>query len=463
MRGRDRVCQTNIDTMVDQMFDQDQVENDSSTLAENSAFDEQEQSSNNETIPEGWSFREEGGVMVIVAPDGVIFKSRRHAFEEMIKVGRYSVQDILTMRSCLGQEQWEESEYLPDGWLMRQNKSGDKVILMEQGGKLFKTIKAAFQFVQKYPKYYGAETLERLHTLIQSAFQNTQDEEEEESNPQPFNILDHAAPEKTKLPPDMFGKWLSDDGRCPKGWRYMALKQDGKTIFRYMLPSGIKLPGGRAALTFMVRNNFPSVEIQKMRRAMTQEGWHHCDTLPDGWIYNTKGRRLNLCSPDGQLFQSKDAAIQYMFQLGAPMEHFELMAKFAPGEKMTDMSAAHARTVPEGWMSDVETVGTKVVHKIYSPEGEEFPGRRFALKHLIENDYPEEQVDEMRDFLMYEGWNRSEKLPLNWLFKAGTKMFEFLDPSGAIFYGKNEVLEFLLQDATNNADNFKLFTEFSMS
>merc|ERR1719392_666503 len=46
-----------------------------------------------------------------------------------------------------------------------------------------------------------------------------------------------------------------------------------------------------------------------------------------------------------------------------------------------------------------------------------FQARRSALKYMIDEKYPEKEIEEMRRYLKYEGWQSDPNLPLKWFHK----------------------------------------------
>ena len=117
-----------------------------------------------QTVPAGWSYRGQGNLAFIKSPRGDVFRSRRKAFEDMVGAGtKHSVQEILDMRTCLKYEGWEESNQIPQGWMINRKKKA--IILMEQGGKSFNSVPEAMKFVKLYQKYYSPENLQLLQNL----------------------------------------------------------------------------------------------------------------------------------------------------------------------------------------------------------------------------------------------------------------------------------------------------------
>ena len=66
----------------------------------------------------------------------------------------------------------------------------------------------------------------------------------------------------------------------------------------------------------------------------------------------------------------------------------------------------------------MENTKIKNVYHILSPENRHFSGRRLALKYLIDKSYPEEDIEEMRKCLKYDGWFEDPRLPLKWLYRS---------------------------------------------
>ena len=120
-----------------------------------------------ESVPAGWCYKGEAQKAFIKSPTGNLFRSRRQAFEEMVGAGtKYSVQEILDMRSCLRFEGWTESDQIPQGWMIKRKTDSkgkrSAILLMEQGGKSFKSVPDAMKFVKLYQKYYSPENLKLL-------------------------------------------------------------------------------------------------------------------------------------------------------------------------------------------------------------------------------------------------------------------------------------------------------------
>ena len=91
--------------------------------------------------------------------------------------------------------------------------------------------------------------------------------------------------------------------------------------------------------------------------------------------------------------------------------------------------------LPEGWKTRQCGSRTYTV----SPSGEQFPTRKKALQHMIQNEYSEEKdIETMRLSMLAEGWKTTDYLPRHWLYKAGEgegrrDMITILAETGAQF------------------------------
>ena len=77
-----------------------------------------------------------------------------------------------------------------------------------------------------------------------------------------------------------------------------------------------------------------------------------------------------------------------------------------------------------------------------SSDGSQFMTRRLAMKHLISEQYSEEEVDAMREALREDGWRDDPLLPKAWRYKTiaggskpGMEHIKFLTAAGDVLDG----------------------------
>ena len=99
-------------------------------------------------------------------------------------------------------------------------------------------------------------------------------------------------------------------------------------------------------------------------------------------------------------------------------------------------------TVPVGWRIRKFNFGTSIQVRLLSPEGKMFQGRRAALKYMIDQKYPKENIEEIRDSLKYDGWLSDLKLPEKWLYKKASKehaSYTFVSAKGYYYQSREFV------------------------
>lgn len=107
--------------------------------------------------------------------------------------------------------------------------------------------------------------------------------------------------------------WKVDGSIYPPGWKYSEIFSNGKKIFdRVMSDTGVKFLSKRAALAFMITNNFPAEDLDKLHRAIERDGWRVSPSLPPLWRYKRTSKGLELSSPDGRHLRSRDMAIKML-------------------------------------------------------------------------------------------------------------------------------------------------------
>ena len=92
--------------------------------------------------------------------------------------------------------------------------------------------------------------------------------------------------------------------------------------------------------------------------------------------------------------------------------------------------------LPEGWRYRTCQATTGDYAKVLSPGGEVFPSRSRALAHMVQEGAPPQQLEKMRNSLIFDGWMGSSLLPPGWMYrkcKSGRNEHSFLSPSGAMF------------------------------
>ena len=122
----------------------------------------------NDYLPQGWLGKEKRECTYFLKDEnGTKFASYRSAVEFMKAYPRYSEEDQLRIyrypdggnheqQFSSGPGEWKESNYLPEGWVGKEYKEGNK-FLMNDNGKSFSSYKAAVEAMKSDPKYSEEE------------------------------------------------------------------------------------------------------------------------------------------------------------------------------------------------------------------------------------------------------------------------------------------------------------------
>ena len=120
-------------------------------------------------------------------------------------------------------------------------------------------------------------------------------------------------PKKIRISRD----WKTDDSIYPQGWSYSEGFTNGKKTFdRVKSDSGVNFLTKRAALAFLISNNYPAGDIEKLHRSIELDGWKVSPSLPPLWRYRRRpGKGCEFSSPDGKHFKSREAVVKMLQEM----------------------------------------------------------------------------------------------------------------------------------------------------
>ena len=267
------------------------------------------------------------------------------------------------------------------------------------------------------------------------------------------------------------------DATVPPGWSCEGVGSD----------TSIRSPGGelyksrRHALVEMVNSGECSEEeINVMKSMLKYEGWRESDKIPRGWMMRDgeADQETQFLGLGGELYNSLTEAVEFVekYKKYFYQEDINKIRNFQQHEQSTedleidfgdnnkDWIEKHP-SVPTGWL--FKQGGKFGKHNIrvslMSPNGKFFPGRRPALKFMIEEKYPEEQIREMRKCLKFDGWLHDKNLPENWFYKFSESYHHltFIDPCGNQLKSREEAHRSL--EFQGRSEHLKLLEQFCQS
>ena len=248
----------------------------------------------------------------------------------------------------------------------------------------------------------------------------------------------------------------------PLGW---TVKGQGSHM-KVTSPTGGKFNSRRTAFVDMVNSGKYSVrEIKEMKSCLKHEGWKTDEKLPKGWMMKQKkDKRLHLLGLGGELFDSVSKAAEFVtkYQKYFCQEDFEKILKMNKETKSNNSVNYKADPRDNSWIDGSGEnscpIGWKFknslnVTSLISPNGIKIKGRRSALLYMTSNNYPEEEIQIVRNGLKKEGWKTDESLPQNWLYKSKSGGLIYCSPKGKLFDSKEKLFK---DDMTSEKDLKKL-------
>lgn len=352
------------------------------------------------TLPEGWKYKKSSGSTsktFFLSPDGdKQFPSRRLALIYMIERG-YSEEDKDRMIEAMKSDGWERNEYLPPGWIIKVKTR--EIITSE--GELLKSFKGALDLMDRSELYSDYDALKFGQLVEELGGERRQEQNDWDQN-----------------------------ANLPRGWR-LRKTGAGKTFF--LSPDGKQFNGDRITLQHIIENGYPDEDVETMREAMTENGWQRTEHLPADWLYRetasngTTGisKSIKILSSCGKLFESYVLAKEFMkVEDEYTEEDIEKLAMLADQNSRARRRNLYQDwyqddSLPEGW--SVRTPEGSHKKFFLAPDFSMHSGRRSAILHMFKMEASLEDIDIMRDAMAEDGWERSDLLPGDWLFKRDSK------------------------------------------
>ena len=404
-----------------EMFD------DSTLLVDNNGFDIKPVKSSSEnkfetdhTIPSGWSKRGKGSAFFLKSPEGAIFRSRRNAFEEMLINGRQSDEEIEAMRRCLVHEGWEDREDIPDGWKIKKKAYG--IFLMEQGGRMLESTSKALEFLKKYRKYYSDTDYSKMLNLAESVKGSRNKPKLKNSSKvvqkqKPQEVSDNQS-EALIQEPYSFHEPLDDD-TGNTGHDTIEVQEDTENSLQIDLSTS-------------------------------------CEVTLDETDMATDNESSGL-----DLSRNKSSEIQHSNE---PNSSKQKRNKEKVKPSHTKLSwKVDEELYPQGWKYSIAQHGEnkETFHRLLSPCGKSLASVRVALGFMVTNNYPEHEIDQMRNAMLKNDWHYDFGLPEKWLYRRSFMKIQICDNLGRLFKSKDKALAFFKTDSHFSKEDYAMLEKFT--
>ena len=370
-----------------------------------------------DSLPPGWTLRRSSRHLVSMKTrEGRRLAGRRQALQYLIQKG-HPEEERDRMRTAMAQDGWMRDKNLPEGWIYKEisfpcksrpgSQARQMAILSSEGAK-FNSFKLAKEFMQVSLAYDQSDV----------------------------NKIDQLMKAKASKRREHFYDWLEDKA-LPQGWK---VKHNANSKGSFFLSPGLHmLSGDKATLLFMIKEKYPSNDIQHMRDYMIANGWNVSSNLPSNWIFylgpSEVSLNLILLSEAGHCFESYKAA-QLHLELELNKDHIVRFAAFIEEVSKQRRKDIHSdwsedKSLPDGWKIKFNP-GVKL---FLSPDGEMLSCERSALQHMIKVKYCKEDIHKMRNFMRTIGWMTSPNLPVGWIYtrKFKASVIVIVSDEGLLF------------------------------
>ena len=180
----------------------------------------------------------------------------------------------------------------------------------------------------------------------------------------------------------------------------------------------------------MIKKNYKKADIDEMKELMIlHEGWQRSELLPQNWLFKvrcegfTKDKKwystIHYFTEDGETIESMKNVLIKLKEISASAKTIENCNQFIAEQKPAEVKydwKDGGESVPKGWKTRVSDSEGEW-EWILSPDGKMFRSRVLAAEDMVKRGCSKEQVDEMKEKMAYEGWQKDPHFPEGWLVK----------------------------------------------
>ena len=368
------------------------------------------------TLPEGWSFNIGTYGKSFKDPNDQTYTNRVEAIKSII-ANSTSTDEVAFMRDSLKDDGWEEVEYLPTGWMLKEKEDLNK----KGQGKPVKT------------KNYLTPNLQILKSFENALVHMKESGESEEQTLQ-----------------FILQKYTPDD-ELPKGYFYNAFGGfgNGKS---YLNSDGKHFTCMLLLLRHLYNTNHEDLEAAKT--VFMKDGYTTSEFLPSDWLIKRVDTKIIYLSPEFKKLKRKQEVINHMEEkkgMEKDIELFKLNFKELrppPTINSSSFQWSEDPNLPDGWKSapynpKLLNIQNKKMCKYLAPDGNFFNSKPAALRHMLGNGDSQDDISKMEAGLVEEGYTSSEFLPKDWRVKTGETWFIFLSPTYVTFSSVNKMKSYM--------------------
>ena len=432
-------------------------------------------------LPDGWKILEyqvssfNQSTKIWMAPDKKVYQG----MAALVRAYHESGDDVQLMETVLQREGWFKSDLLPSGCWMRQRLTDKSFDYMTPDHQRLNTTSKMIRYLRDEYKWEEDkiemfQNNSRKH-LTKEKYPRNRDRKEKHSKRR-TNLLIKSEDQSVDDPaaPDLIDNLDDDDDGTentmrwqpdiflPEGWRYCTQSLDNGLLYkRFMSPAG-QLFGGLASVLKKIFESGDMTEdqMETLRDGLEYEGWSRDITFPGWWSKRDEDGDQTFLSPSMRMFFNQSAVKRYIEDQNQEDEHTkkrdlnedDMLMNLREMKKNREDSENQDDEeqdpfLPQGWRSSWAKAGTLTTktryQKFTSPAGRTMNSRAVALRTMIQENYPEEDISLMKEGLIKDGWTETRYLPAGWLKRQVSYRWIVLSPDFFIIKSDNvqEVFE----------------------
>ena len=249
-----------------------------------------------EETPRGWKFKiisNEKAVTRIsyLSPRGERIQGRRSLFKHLMKSKDMEAAEKVK-KLLIKYDDWQESEYLPSGWLYKDvarlegGRLQHNYSFLTREGCHYESARPVPEHIKCFPGYNSLD-LDNFNKLLPKVHLKRRKEMQ---------------------------KWSHDDS-VPDAWMTRVVGEHKGKFF--LSPSGEQFQTRRTALVHMLSNNFnySKEDVDRMRQGFASEGWLMDVNLPKDWWYRvnlTCKEKVSIVTANGNQLRNMKSAEEYI-------------------------------------------------------------------------------------------------------------------------------------------------------
>ena len=252
------------------------------------------------------------------------------------------------------------------------------------------------------------------------------------------------------------------DPNLPDGWlvgTVYAGKDLSTMMYRFLSPDGDLFNNRATAIQFMISSDHPQADRDKMIDSLADEGYVDDEVMGPGWRkkYLTNSQPI-LLTPTFDTCRRKPQVLEYLIQHGATQERIQAAEDYLR-MKLTPSQRRYLERASEGAANTSEDK-RKHSEAFVEPNGDKFKMKREKVEDVAD-------VSRIKQEARQTGvdgiqWVPDSSLPPSWRVAEVAGAFRLRTGSGQEFASRKEAIDFMIREQASPIDIFKVWNTLDL-